>query len=77
MSFDSQDFSVGRVHLGEKKEEAALFNWGDQLVSRSIQVEPGSTITDFWTGEAKRVTGTSLSYEIPARSAVLLKIEKK
>lgn len=77
MSFDKLDFSVGRVQISEKKEEVALFNWGNQPVSRSIPFDPGSKVTDFWTGEAKRVADTSLSFKIPARSAVLLEIEKK
>lgn len=77
MRFDSTEFSIGRVNLNQTTEEVALFNWGDQPLSRSIPVVAGSIITDFWTGEIRQANGaSSLSYEIPGRSARLLIIKK-
>ena len=76
MTFADQDFSVGRVTLGDGREEVALFNWSDKPVSRTIKVASGSTLTDFWTGESRKATGQTISYEIPERSAVLLAVKK-
>jgi alpha-galactosidase len=77
MSFATSEFAVGRVSTGKKTEEIALFNWGDTPVTRTVTVKPGSTVTDFWTGEARVVPGDTLSYDLPARSAVLVSVKAK
>lgn len=76
MQFDCPGFSIGRVALNSSQEEVALFNWDDVPITRSFATETGSIITDFWTGVSKKAEGTSATYEIPPRSAVLLEITK-
>jgi alpha-galactosidase len=76
MSFDDADFTVGRVKLGDKAEELALFNWGDQPVTRTVTIPPGSRVTDFWTGESEIIKGDSFAREIPAHSAGLFQLRK-
>jgi alpha-galactosidase len=76
MHFDRPGFPIGRVTLNPNQEEVALFNWDDTPLTRSFATEAGSTITDFWTGESKKAEGTTATYEIPPRSAVLLEITK-
>ncbi|MEX1048736.1 MAG: glycoside hydrolase family 36 protein [Akkermansiaceae bacterium] len=77
MRFESSEFTTGRVTLNETTEEVALFNWSEHPLSRSITVKAGSSITDFWTGESTLARETSVSYLIPARSAVLLEIKSQ
>jgi alpha-galactosidase len=76
MSFDDADFTVGRVKLGDKAEEIALFNWGDQSVTRTVTIPPGSRVTDFWTGESEMFKGNSFTREIPPHSAGLFQLRK-
>ena len=76
MHFESADFSMGRVLLGNGTEEVALFNWDDKPASRSVKIEADSIVTDFWTGESKQVKKPVISYDLPPRSAVLLQLRK-
>jgi len=76
MHFDSPGFPLGRVTLNPQLEEVALFNWDDAPVTRSFATEAGSTITDFWTGESRKAEGTTATYEVAPRSAVMLEIRK-
>jgi len=76
MHFASPGFPVGRVTLNPHQEEVALFNWGDTPVTRSFATVAGTTITDFWTGESTTTEGTTATYQIPPRSAILLEIRK-
>ena len=76
MHFEASDFSVGRAPRDNSTEEVALFNWEAKPARRSIGIQAGSTVTDFWTGESKKIDGETLGYDIPPHSAVLLEIKK-
>jgi alpha-galactosidase len=76
MHFASPGFPIGRVILNPQQEEVALFNWDDTPVTRSFATVAGTTITDFWTGESTKSDGTTATYRIPPRSAILLELRQ-
>ena len=75
MHFEDAGYGVGRAVRADGIEEIALFNWEDAPIRRSIPVPPGSSVTDFWSGELVPARGSRADLAVPARSAVLLELK--
>jgi alpha-galactosidase len=70
--FDDDRFEVGVTQLKDR-HMFSVFNWGDQPVQRTFQLQKRSQLTDYWTGEDLGVhEGEYFIASLPPHSARLV-----
>ncbi len=72
-AFEDASLRVGIVGLPDARM-LCLFNWDDTARSTSVRLERSSMVSDFWSGESLGRRDGTLSLEMPARSARLLRL---
>jgi len=72
-AFEDASLRVGIVRLPNARV-MCLFNWDDATRTTSFRLQRPSTVSDFWSGESLGRREGTVSLDIPARSARLLRI---
>ena len=71
--FQDQRLEIGIVRLASSRM-FCLFNWGDTPQTRSVQVGTGAAVVDYWADKALAPDDGRLDFEMPPRSARLLRV---
>lgn len=71
--FEDQTLQLGTVHLPGARM-LCFFNWDAAPSTRSVRIDRGSTVVDYWTDEPLAPREGALSVEMAPQSARLLKL---
>jgi alpha-galactosidase len=70
--FDDETLRVGHVQLSDARM-ICLFNWDDAPRTLAVRLRDAALVTDYWTGESLGHREGLLSFDLPPRSARLLR----
>src|SRR5262249_61315404 len=71
-TFEDATLGVGTVAL-EDSRMFCLFNWDDRPATRRVRLSAPAAITDFWSDAQLGRRESTLSVDLPPRSAPLLR----
>ena len=72
--FEDEDFTIGVTAL-PGHDMISVFNWSDNPVTRVVNLQRKSQLTDYWTGEGMGTHSGEFRIEgLPPRSARLIKV---
>jgi alpha-galactosidase len=70
--FDDETLRVGHLQLPDARM-MCLFNWDDAPRTLTVRLRQAALVTDYWTGESLGRRDGLLSFDLPPRSARLLR----
>jgi alpha-galactosidase len=70
--FDDETLRVGHLQLPDARM-MCLFNWDDAPRTLTARLRQPALVTDYWTGESLGHREGRLSFDLPPRSARLLR----
>ena len=72
-TFEDHTLQLGTVQLPGARM-LCLFNWDSAASTRSVRIDPGSTVVDYWTDARLEPRDGVLVFEMAPQSARLLKV---
>jgi len=72
--FEDLSLSVGKITLPDGRVRYAVFNWGDTISERQLQIPSLQGARDVWTGERIASSNGVAGVRVAPHSSVLVEI---